>query len=83
MAPVEPDHVTPTQSLHQPAERGRFVRRQQQVNVIRHQDVGMHGHLMCRRKVAQQSEKALAVGGVAKDLLPVVAALDDVVGVAG
>jgi hypothetical protein len=43
----------------------------------------MHGDPMCGRQLAKQREKALAVGGVAKDFLAIVAALDDVVGVTG
>jgi hypothetical protein len=38
---------------------------------------------MSRREFAEQREEALAIGGVAKDLLPVVAALDDVVWISG
>jgi hypothetical protein len=49
------------------------------MQVVAHQHIGMDLHLLLSRLDLQQFKQALVVGGVAKNVLPIVAAQDDMV----
>jgi hypothetical protein len=49
------------------------------MQVVAHQHIGMHLNLVRQGLVFQQTQHALAVGAVAKNVLTVVAPQDDVV----
>ena len=60
----------------------RRLRSDEQVDVVRHQDVGVDRQADRRRDVPQRRQVALPVGVVDEDRATVVAALDNVVWVA-
>ena len=83
VALVEPPHVIAPQRLHHAAQPLGHRGRGQQVHVIVHQYIGVQRDLRRHRRLAQEAEVALAIRVVAKQRGAVVAALEQVVRVAG
>ena len=83
MAPIEVLHITAANGLHHLRQPIRRAGRGQQVEMVVHQHVGVDGHLKLARLLFEQGQHGLEVRPVHKDRLAVVAALDDVVRVAG
>jgi hypothetical protein len=75
---VEPAHL-----LHHQRQAGGIAGRGQQVQVVRHQDVGVDRHVIELGALLEPDQEALVVGLFAKDHLAVIAALDDVVRLLG
>ena len=80
---IEPAHVSPTERLHHQADALPLFGRGEQMQMVVHQDIGMDDHLMGLCTVSQQADETLPVGIIEHDGLAVVAALDDVVRMAG
>lgn len=76
-------HIALAQQLHQAPGGIRLMRRQQQMHMIRHQDVGMNRASGALRALLQLVE-VISVVDIRKEAgLAVVAALDDVQGNVG
>jgi hypothetical protein len=70
-------HVAATKILHRPADALRIVRRQQQVNVIGHQHIGMDGAVPALHSLRQPLQIDPPVVVLEEDRLPIVAPLHD------
>ena len=77
MAAVEVAHVAAAQRLHRQAQRARIGRRRQQMELVRHQRVGVDRHLVPAAQAAQLAEHELVVGVGQKGRLARDAALNE------
>ena len=75
---VDMTHITPPERLHDPADRPGGARGDQQVDMMGHQDIRMHGAVLAHGDLAQIVEIASVVLIGEEAGLPVVAALDHV-----
>jgi hypothetical protein len=75
---VEVAHVSPAQRLHRCGQRGRPLRRGEQVHVVRHEDVGVDSEAMPGGQEAQALVEVESIAVGPEDRLPVVAAHHDV-----
>src|SRR5471032_10297 len=80
---IEIRYVITTYPLHHLAQTGLIRRRHQQVQMIRQQNIGMHGDFIGFGGAAQPAEESQIVFAILKNQLVVVAALDDMVRLEG
>src|SRR5690606_416036 len=83
VAVVDVANVAPAERLHQPRQGAWLPWGQQQVHVVGHQHVGVHGAVQLQREVPQVIQVAMPVDVGEEAGLAVVAALDDVLGETG
>ena len=74
---VEIRDIVPPDPLHHATQAGFIGRSGKKVDVVRHQYIGMDRHLELPRRLAKPSKESRVVIMIAKDGLPVVADLDD------
>jgi hypothetical protein len=79
MSPVEVVDVSTSHRLHDTGDCGFRHRRQQQMGVVRHEDIPIHGDVEACARVAQRREIQLVVRVRAEYREPIVSSLDDVV----
>jgi hypothetical protein len=80
---VEHLHIAAADCLHHLGQTLICLWREQQMQVIAHQHIGVDVDLVHAALLEQQIEHALVISNSAKNVLPVVAPQDDVVRVAG
>ncbi len=80
---VEIAHIAPAHRLHHLRQTIHRLRRGQQMKVVAHQDIGVQGDTKLRRAFMQQIQQHLIIRCAGENGLPVVAALDNVMGVTG
>ena len=76
---VEIRDVVTSDPLHHPCQALIVGRRSQQVQVIRHEHIGMDGHLELPCSLLEPAEEGQMVIGITEDGQAVMATLDDVV----
>ena len=81
--PVDAANVAAPQRLHQPTDPVVSRRSDQQVHMVGHQHICVQGAALLCQSPADLGQEEAAVAVVEEDRLPIVAALDDVVGLAG
>jgi len=79
MPVVEPSNKASSERLHRAAKGLVCRRRDQQMDVIRHQHIGMHRKLVLARDFRKPVQIATMISIVDEDRLPVVSSLYDVV----
>ncbi len=82
MSVVEIAHISPSDSLHHLGQTTDRLGGDQQVEVVIHQHICVHGHLKSRRLLPPQAQQLLAVLVIADDSLSIIAPLDHMVGIA-
>lgn len=75
---IEQPGVVAGEGMHQPRDRARLVRRQQRVDVIAHQDVGVQTATEARHPIPQTLQIPLPILVIEKTRQPIVASLHDV-----
>jgi hypothetical protein len=75
---VEEAHVAPPQRLHHRRRRPARARRDEEMDVVRHEHVGVHGARVSSRGAVQAIEVKAPVGVSVEACRAVVAALDHV-----
>src|SRR4051812_29871264 len=78
LMPVEAWDVLPTDALDRSTDAFTMAARDEQVEVVAHQDVRMNGHPMLLRRFAQQMEELQPVAIAREKQLSAVGANDDV-----
>ena len=76
---IESTHIATPNRLHHFGESITIDRRGQQVEVVVHEYIGMHRHLVLHSMLGQQFQEKCLIRRAGKDRLPVVAALQNVV----
>jgi hypothetical protein len=79
MAFIEIQHISAPHSLHHLGHTFVFQGREQQVQVVAHQYIGMHLYILLLRMFLQQSQHSLEISVVHEDGLTVIAPQNDVV----
>lgn len=80
---VDVAHVAATERLHQRRRRARVLAGQQQMHMVGHQHIGMHGDAELERQLPQVLQIARPVDVGEEARLPIIAPLHDVLGNTG
>ena len=83
MGGIEIAHIAPAHRLHQLRQALRGLRRGQQMKMVAHQHIGMDSHVELSGVLQQQVQQGLVIRRRVKNGLAIIAALNDVVRIAG
>lgn len=70
-------HVPPTERLHDFGDTRGLTRLHEHMDMIGHQDIGVHRATMGRRRLVETRKVKTVIVGMEKDGLPIMTALDD------